>query len=232
MGLQGERQDSAMISERGVAGDRQFALVDVLTGKVIDPVRYGYGWGETKPDPAILEIKARYSKDSSTSLELLLPENDRIASSIREIEQKASSFLRREVKLVPSPEIMDEKLKTGRALHVLTNASLNKMKQFYPEGDFDVRRFRPNILVEVQGPPDFVEEKWTGRTILVGLTVELTVEQPNKRCAVTTMKQGSLKSDPRILETISLVNRSMLGVMCAVSVPGGVRVGDEVLLLD
>jgi uncharacterized protein YcbX len=232
MGLQGEQLDLAVVSERGVVGDRQFALKDILTGKVIDPVKFGYDWGETKAAPSVLEIAARYSKDPIPRLEVVFPDGGAAVTSPQEIERKVHSFLGREVRLAASPEIMTEKVKKGRTIHILTNSSLDKMKLHYPEGDFDVRRFRPNIVVEGEGPPDFIEEKWTGKSILVGVSMKLRVEEPNERCAVTTMKQGALRSDPGVLQTISRVNRSNLGVMCAVETPGDVKVGDALSLLS
>ncbi len=43
-------------------------------------------------------------------------------------------------------------------LHLLTTATLDRLRGLYPDGRFEVRRFRPNIVVETAyGDRDFVE---------------------------------------------------------------------------
>src|SRR5260370_18820276 len=43
-------------------------------------------------------------------------------------------------------------------LHLLTTATLDQLRGLYPDGRFEVRRFRPNIVVETAyGDRDFVE---------------------------------------------------------------------------
>jgi len=44
----------------------------------------------------------------------------------------------------------------------------------------------------------------------------LKVEKPNERCTVTTLPQGNLPEDKRILQTIVDANGRNLGVMCSV----------------
>ena len=54
-------------------------------------------------------------------------------------------------------------------VHVLTTTTLDRLRELYPQGRFEVRRFRPNIVVR---PPDdasgFVENDWIGSTVRIG----------------------------------------------------------------
>jgi uncharacterized protein YcbX len=34
-------------------------------------------------------------------------------------------------------------------IHILTTSTINRLRELYPEGRFEVRRFRPNIVVEL-----------------------------------------------------------------------------------
>src|SRR5919201_2770248 len=53
-------------------------------------------------------------------------------------------------------------------VHVLTTATLDRLRELYPAGRFEVRRFRPNIVVEVaNGDTGFVEGAWIGRTVAI-----------------------------------------------------------------
>jgi hypothetical protein len=51
------------------------------------------------------------------------------------------------------------------AVHLLTTATLDRLRMLYPEGRFEVRRFRPNVVVETTaGEKDFVENAWVGKS--------------------------------------------------------------------
>src|SRR5205807_500853 len=48
-------------------------------------------------------------------------------------------------------------------VHVLTTATLDRLGELYPRGHFEVRRFRPNIVVTpASGERAFVENGWVG----------------------------------------------------------------------
>jgi uncharacterized protein len=48
-------------------------------------------------------------------------------------------------------------------VHLLTTATINRLRVLYPGGRFEVRRFRPNIVVSTQGDDaGFVENDWIG----------------------------------------------------------------------
>ncbi len=52
-------------------------------------------------------------------------------------------------------------------MHLLSNASLRTIRADHPDGLFDIHRFRPNLVVEVDGE-GFVEERWIGATLAIG----------------------------------------------------------------
>jgi uncharacterized protein YcbX len=81
---------------------------------------------------------------------------------------------------------------------VLTSATLARLGEAYPQGSFDARRFRMNLIVEVDSD-GFVENEWVGRTLVVGDGVRLPVALSDPRCVMTTLAQGDLPRDPGIL---------------------------------
>lgn len=115
-------------------------------------------------------------------------------------------------------------------IHVLTTASLETMARLNPAAKWEVRRFRPNFLIETR--PDFkglVEAEWDGRKLRIG-SAEVKCEMPTVRCGMTIQAQAGLEKDPSILRTIVKDADQNLGVYASVTVAGGVKVGDTVEL--
>ena len=117
------------------------------------------------------------------------------------------------------------------SVNVLTTASLKMMRTFNPNAMWDVRRFRPNFLIETaEGVADPVECNWSGKTLRIG-TVELKGEIPCARCGMTTHAQDGLPKDPSVLRSIVKDADQNLGLYASVSDPGEVRVGDSVEIM-
>jgi len=116
-------------------------------------------------------------------------------------------------------------------VHLLTTATLDRLRELYPQGRFEVRRFRPNIVVEPgHDVKDFVENAWIGDTLAIGEAVLLSITGPCPRCVMTTLPQGDLPKDPGILRTAAQHNRVNVGVYASVLRGGSVRRGDPVRL--
>ena len=126
-------------------------------------------------------------------------------------------------------------------IHIVTLSTLRRLQAEYPEGQFAIDRFRPNLVVDCGDEPGFVENGWIGRTLAVGGEVVLRLSIPCPRCVMTTLPRRDLPLDPGILRTASQVNRLDLGdlgslpcvgVYADVVTPGHVRRGDIVRLAD
>lgn len=117
----------------------------------------------------------------------------------------------------------------GAIVHLLTTATLNRLHDSYPQGRFEVPRFRPNIVVEVPaGEKGFVEQSWIGRTVTIGDNVRLTITGPCGRCVMTTLAQGDLPKDSGILRTAVQQNQGHVGVYATVLQGGSLKRGDRV----
>ena len=92
-------------------------------------------------------------------------------------------------------------------------------------GAWDVRRFRPNLLVAGGD-----EDSWIGSAITVG-TTRLDVVKPIDRCVVTTRPQpGGIDRDLDVLRTVNRDRAGNLGVGAMVTGGGAIAVGDEITL--
>lgn len=116
-------------------------------------------------------------------------------------------------------------------VHLLTTATLDRMGELYPGGQFDARRFRPNIVVKTADDrPRFAEDAWVGRTLLIGETIRLSITRSCARCVMTTLPQDDLPADLGILRTAAHHNRANLGAYASVLRGGTLRRGDAVRL--
>ncbi|MDJ0935264.1 MAG: MOSC domain-containing protein, partial [Kiloniellales bacterium] len=99
-------------------------------------------------------------------------------------------------------------------LHLLTTATLARLSELGPASQFDVRRFRPNVVVETaEDQSGFVENGWVGRTVAIGDDVRLRVSDPTPRCSIPTLAQTRLPMDPKVLRTIVEHNRLAVPVL-------------------
>src|SRR5205823_11156062 len=89
-------------------------------------------------------------------------------------------------------------------LHVLTSTTLKQLRQLEPSGSFDVRRYRPNVVLDTDGD-GFVENDWVGETLAAN-SLRIRVAMPCMRCVMTTLPQGDLPLDRLQLRTIAAHN--------------------------
>jgi hypothetical protein len=130
--------------------------------------------------------------------------------------------------------VTDEAMPAGlffdaAVIHLLTTATIDRLRELYPEGRFEVRRFRPNIVVAgASGEQGFIENEWVGRTLVVGSEVRIQVTGLCPRCVMPTLAQADLPKDPGILRTAARHNQVHIGVYASVVHGGTLRRGDSV----
>jgi uncharacterized protein len=263
--MMGEELNAAEITERGLLGDRAYALVDSSDGKVAS-AKNPRKW------PQLFDFRAAFvdpprSGAKVPPVRITLPEGRVVSSDQSDVNQILSRALKREVTLdvtergqreivestFPNPwtptaeeywpdmeglefrdTVTDFNLPEGTffdcaVVHVLTTATVDRLRELYPEGRFEVRRFRPNIVVEIaSGVKDFVENAWIGGTLAIGDAVRLSLTGPCPRCVMTTLPQGDLGKDPGILRTAAQHNHANVGLYASVVRGGTVRRGDAI----
>ena len=257
--MMGEELNASEVTERGLVGDRRFALVDPSTGKIAgakNPRKWGnfFDFRAAYIEPPLRESKL-------PAVRLTLPDGTVITSDQPDLAQILSKALGREVVFAaakgdeeasgataeeywPDMEgldfrdtVTDFELPAGTffdlaVVHLLTTATIDKLRELFPQGRFEARRFRPNIVVatepEEQG---FVEDDWIGRTVAIGDEVQLRITGACPRCVMTTLAQGDLPKDSGILRTAAQHNHANVGVYADVIEGGAIQRGDPVTLL-
>jgi uncharacterized protein len=253
--MMGEELDATEVSKGGLLGDRAYALVDSSDGKVAS-AKNPRKWPRLFDFRAALADAPRGGA-KVPPVRITLPDGTSVDGEQRDVDQILSKVLNREVKLSaagglhtaaaeeywPDIEGLDFRdtvtefgLPEGTFfdcafVHVLTTATLDRLRMLYPQGRFEVRRFRPNVVVEAaNGEKDFVENAWIGKMLAIGDAVRLSITGPCPRCVMTTLPQGDLPKDPGILRTAAQHNRANVGAYASVLRGGTVRRGDSVRL--
>lgn len=122
-------------------------------------------------------------------------------------------------------------------LHVMAASTLVHLSRSFPETAWDVRRFRPNIVIAGDSDMPFVEESWANCELVVGDGVVLGIGPSTPRCVMTTLPQPGLTRDLAVLRTLARENRqeipeyghwACLGTYGSVDTAGVIRVGDRV----
>jgi MOSC domain-containing protein len=230
----GETIARSDVGERGLLGDRTFAVVDEETGKVAS-AKHPRRWGR------LLECRAEFVDEPAAGAELppvriTLPDGATLQSTDADANDRLSQFFDRRVRLdsdAPArpmmeqyrpavegfPDASDETVvDEGMALvapntyfdaaplHVVTSATLERLGELEPDSVFTARRFRPNVVVEVAGASGFPENDWVGHVLAFG-DVRASVFLSAPRCVMTTLPQGDLPRDAGVLRAIARHNR-------------------------
>ena len=91
----------------------------------------------------------------------------------------------------------------------------------------DVKRFRPNLLVEASGNAPFQEDDWVGCTLRIGGMV-MRVDKRDGRCVVITIDPATTERNPAILRAVASNREGCLGIYGSTVAPGRVALGDFV----
>jgi len=248
--MMGEELNATEVTERGLLGDRAYALVDSSDGKVAT-AKNPRKW------PRLFDFRATFIEPARAAakippVRIAFPDGTTVTSDQSDLNQILSKALNREVALraaqggaVNAEEywpdmdgldhrdtVTDFTLPEGTffdcaMVHVLTTATLDRLRELYPQGRFEVRRFRPNIVVQLASDEKgFAENAWIGHTLAIGTAVHLNITGPCGRCVMTTLAQGDLSRDPGILRTAAQHNQVNVGVYAAVARGGSIRRGD------
>ncbi|HUR78712.1 MAG TPA: MOSC N-terminal beta barrel domain-containing protein [Acidimicrobiales bacterium] len=218
----GEALDRVEVGELGLAGDRQWGVLAVATGKVLTARR----------EPRLLFASARLAKDGS--LDARLPDgsvandtslSDWLGYAVRIVRAEPGEHALYETPIDfedeeahpwfawDGPEGVFHDSKRTRFSLVSTGTI----------GEWDLRRFRTNVIVDGVG-----EDELVGQRIRVGTVVADVVKQVD-RCVMTTRPQPGIERDLDVLRSINKERAGNLAVGCVVTQSGTIAVGDDVI---
>ena len=108
---------------------------------------------------------------------------------------------------------------------VMTYQSMATLAKRHPKGQFDARRFRPNLLVDaVDDTSPFPEQTWIGKQLRIG-DVVLEIVGTCPRCSMTTHATSDLPRDTSIMRHLVKEAEGNLGVYVKVVTAGTLKLG-------
>ncbi len=116
-------------------------------------------------------------------------------------------------------------------ISIMSQQSLNTIDQLEGESQFDVGRFRPNLLVDIpKTKHSFPEQAWVGKTLSIG-SVMLKIDTTCPRCAMTAHGFDDLQQDTQIMSKLVASSEGNLGIYASVAQAGKVIAGDSVSVM-
>jgi uncharacterized protein YcbX len=204
----GELLDRVGVAAGGLEGDRRWVVAEVAGGRRIASKR-----GPT--DARLRACRARL--DDGGELVVALPDGHTTATGVTSVAEALSDLLGRRLTLVEHPGGGDRFARTGghhdfAPLHLLTTRTLAHMRAVAPQSDWDVRRFRPNLVLDDgMAPGELTERALLGTELRGSSGVRLRVGLPTPRCVVPTRAREELPADPPLLKAIARQSRWDLG---------------------
>lgn len=211
----GERLRRAFLGPFGILGDRRHAVVDAEGNPL-----------SARRAHRLLGFRAACADaEAGEGATVTTPEGWELAWDDPGVADEVGRALGYPVGLVRSAMGVHD----AAPVHVLTSASLAAAQDWVGGEEVDRRRFRANVIVELDDPEPFAEAGWPGRALALGPGGPvLQVVSPTERCAVTTFDPDTLERDNRVLAGLARARENLFGVYARVARPGWVQVGASI----
>lgn len=162
------------------------------------------------------------------------PDSEDFMEELRDLFGRTESEPLPDFSIFP-PEILEFESPPGTYLDAFplllaTNQSLEQLANLCPDSQIDMRRFRPNLVVDTTQPGLWPEFEWVGRRMQLGSALlEITAACP--RCVMVTRGFADLAQDRTVLRKIVAEANQNFGVYATVITNGRVSVGDVATLI-
>lgn len=213
--MAGELLDVAPLSLHGIEGDRRFAF------RRLNDIS-GFPWLTASKVPEMVLYKPLGNHAVRT------PDGQEFDLRSNELREEISRRLGSEVELMNlNHGIFDE-----AAISVISVGTVQCIEREAGR-DIDLRRFRPNVVIETSSGEPFEEDIWVGRTLTFGETANapaVSVTLRDERCVMVNLDPDTAAKDSEVMKTIVRVNENCAGVYGTVVRAGELRVGQIVTL--
>jgi uncharacterized protein YcbX len=233
--MAGELLDVAKLSWHGIEGDRRFAFRR-LTDKS------GFPWLTASKLPQLLLYKPfRLDSNANSKNGELLPTH--VCTPDGKEYELRSDELREELSSRYGSDVELMNLKHGifdeSPISVISLGTVHSVARESGRGvdSCDLRRFRPNLVIETNSAEPFEENGWVGRTLMFGEAnsgaaprAAIGVTMRDERCVMVNFDPDTAERDSKVMKTVVRMNENCAGVYGTVVRAGVLRVGQVVTL--
>ena len=226
--MAGQSIDIARLTFHGIEGDRRFAF-----RRLNDKSAFPFLTASKLPELLLYKPFGLHSNSTEQ-----LPTHVRSPDG-KEYELR-SDELREEISNRFGSDVELMNLKHG----IFDEASISVISLGTVQGvaresgrELDLRRFRPNVVIETVSAELLEEDKWVGRTVMFGegnsgaapmAAIGITLR--DERCVMVNFDPDTAERDSEVMKTIVRINQNCAGVYGTVVRAGEIRVGQVVTL--
>ncbi len=200
--LKGERLEETEITNVGIPGDRQIAVIRTINGRFLT----------SRSKPRLLGLQGSINANGVPTINGHPWNSTQALELVREAAGEPVTL-----EQIPAPQAFDV-----LPLLVATDGAARYL-------NIDHRRLRPNILLA--DVPDLEERNWAGQTIAIG-EVRIHAEKLRDRCVMTTFDPDTQVQDPSVLLRIVRELDGSIALDSSVITPGKIRIGDQAHIVD
>ncbi len=221
--MAGEALESCSLGWHGFEGDRRFAFRRMEESG-------GFPWLSAGRLPALIRYQPFRSGESPGEhlpTHIRTPEGKELELRSEELQAEIARLYGKDVQLMQlNHGIFDEAAVSLIGLSTIQGLEVESGKSL------DVRRFRPNLLIETNSLEHFSEDQWVGRSICFGAEggAEIGITVRDVRCAMINLDPDTAESDPIVLKSVARINEVCAGVYATVTKTGVVSVGQKLFL--
>jgi uncharacterized protein YcbX len=238
--LLGERLPALRLIADGIEGDRMWGIRDESDGRILTARR----------EPRLLFAAARVGTQGPS---ITLPDGQQLTGVGAATDAALSEWLARPVVLVAAAandasnaeyfadatddtsQAIEWTMPKGRFVDafpvlIMTTAGLRGAAAAYSSGVWEARRFRPNVLIDLDGE-GWLEDAWADRCLRVR-DAELVPRKRCIRCTMVSRAQPGLDRDVNIYKTLHRTHGGEAGMWTQVMRPGTIAQGDVVYLAE
>jgi uncharacterized protein YcbX len=231
--MAGESLDAAHLGWHGIEGDRRFAFRR-LTDQSAFP------WLTASKLPELI-LYQPFGREPHTAEQppthVRTPDGNEYELRSDELRREVSSRYGSDLELMNLKHgIFDE-----ACVSVINTGTVHSVARESGRGVglCDIRRFRPNVVIERDNGEPFEEDRWVGRTLTFSdgnggadSMAAIGITMRDERCVMVNLDPDTAERDSEVMKTVVRMNQNYAGVYATVVRAGELRVGQVVRLGD
>lgn len=221
--MAGMNLNETQLSLHGIEGDRRFAFRRMEE-------QGGFPWLTASRLNEMILFKPVCEDGNLIPSHVHSPEGKSFEFRSQELSTEISHRFRAEVQLMQLNQgIFDE-----AGLSLISQATIQHIAQV-TETPMDIRRFRPNLLIETGDGKPFEEDNWVEKTFSFGDEAEgpaVNITLRDKRCMMINLDPDTAQQNVGIMKSVMQLNDNYAGVYGTVIRSGNLTVGQKVYVIN